>query len=205
MLNDKVIRIAFIISLVGHCFLLGMPGFNLPVVQDKKPEEITVRVEIEKPPLLPKIDVMGDEKKLKEIVEKQELPEPEPEQELKPEEIVMGKLSKEEPIEERIEIIDPTQEAMLRYQDMVKQRIEEVRRYPYWARRQGIEGMVDLSFIVLSNGMSRDVEIVRSSGSSILDEETVATIKRANPFPPIPQELNQDFVSIEVTIVFKMN
>jgi len=199
MLNDKVTRTAFLISFIGHCLFLGMPGFNLPVIQDKKAEEITVRIEIEKPPLLPKIDVMGEEKKLKE--EKQREPEPEPKLEPQPEEIVMEELP-EEPVEEKTEVIDPAKEAMLRYQDMVKQRIEEVRRYPAFAKRQGIEGRVYISFIVLSNGISQDIKIVSSSGSKILDEEAIETIKRANPFPPISKEINSSSVQMEVSIVF---
>jgi len=203
MLNDKVIRTTFIISLAGHLFLLGMPGFNPSSFQVEKPDKITVRIEIEKPLLLPKIDVMGEEKKLQEIEEKQKEPEPKPKLEPQPEEIVMEELPKE-PIKEKVEVFDPVQETMLRYQDMVKQRIEEVRRYPYWAKRQGIEGAVSLSFIVLSNGMNQDVEIVRSSGSKVLDEEAAATIKRANPFPPIPNEIGTSFVQMEVSIVFTL-
>ncbi|NQS90431.1 TonB family protein [Patescibacteria group bacterium] len=203
MLNDKAIRTTFIISLAGHCFLLGMPGFNLPVLQDKKPEEITVRVEIEKSPLLPKIDVMGEEKKLKEVVEKPKPPEPEPEPEFQPEEVMIEELPKE-PIKEKIEVVDSTKEAMFRYQDMVKQRIEEVRRYPYLAKRQGIEGIAYLSFSVLSNGLSQDIKIVRSSGFPILDKEALATIKRVNPFPPIPEEINMTSVQMEVSIVFTL-
>lgn len=87
---------------------------------------------------------------------------------------------------------------------MVKQRIEEVRRYPPWAKRQGIEGTVYISFVVLSNGASRDIKIICSSDSKILDKEAVATIERASPFPPIPEELNRSFVSMEVAIIFKM-
>lgn len=203
MLSDKAIKTAFIISLAGHCLLLGVPGFNLPVLQDKKPEEITVRVEIEKPPLLPKIDVMGEEKKLKEVVEKQEEPKAKPEQELKPEEIVMDEPSKE-PLKEKIEIINPTQEAMLRYQDMVKQRIEEVRRYPAWAKRQGIEGVSYLIFTLLSNGMVQDIRIIRSSGFDILDEEAISTVKRASPFKPIPKKFNHSSLTMEVAIVFQL-
>jgi len=109
-----------------------------------------------------------------------------------------------EPIEEKTEVIDPADEAMLRYQDMVKQRIEEVRRYPYWAKRQGIEGVVGLSFVVLSNGMSRDIEIVYSSGSMVLDEEAVETIERANLFPPIPKGISTSFVQMEVSIIFTL-
>ncbi len=203
MLNDKVIRTAFLISFVGHCLFLGMPGISVRSTQLNKSEDITVKIEIEKPPLLPKIDVMGEEKKLKEIVEEPKPLEPEPEFIPQPEEIVMEQVI-EEPSKEKIEVINPAQEAMLRYQDMVKQRIEEVRRYPSWAKRQGIEGIVDLSFIVLSNGMSQDVKIIHSSGSKLLDEEAVETIKRANPFPPIPKEISTSSVQMEVSIIFTL-
>lgn len=175
MLKDKVIRTTFLVSFIGHCLFLGMPGFNLNSFLTKNPEEITVRIQIERPPLLPKIDVMGQEKKLG------------------PEEIVI-----EGPLEEE------SIEAMLRYQDMVKQRIEEARRYPIFAKRQGIEGTVHLSFIVLSNGISRDIKIIHSSASKILDEEAVATIKRVNLFPPFPKEIKTSFIQIEVSIVFTL-
>ncbi|MCG2713958.1 MAG: energy transducer TonB [Candidatus Omnitrophica bacterium] len=197
MQSNRAISAAFVISLVGHCLFLGMPGINIISRQDKKPEDMVVRIEIEKPPLLPKIDVMGEEKKLKEIVKEEELPEPEPEEQINE---VM--IEKPEPPKEIIEVINPQEEAMLRYQDMVKQRIEETRRYPLWAKRQGIEGIVYISFTVLSNGSSQDIKIVRSSGSKILDEEAVETIKRANPFPPMPKEISVSFVHMEVSIVF---
>lgn len=203
MLNDKVIRTAFLISFVGHCLFLGVPGINVNSSKLNKPEDIMVRIEIERPPLLPKIDIMGDEKKIKEVIDEIKQIEREPKQKLKPEEIVMEELSKEL-IEEKLEVIDPSKEAMLRYQDMVKQRIEEVRRYPSWAKRQGIEGIVYLSFSVLSNGLSQDVKIMRSSDSKILNEEAVATIKRANPFPPFPRKISSSSVRMEVSIVFTL-
>ncbi|OIO34640.1 MAG: hypothetical protein AUJ70_00670 [Candidatus Omnitrophica bacterium CG1_02_40_15] len=199
MQSNRAIRTAFLISLMGHCLFLGMPGMNIASHQDKQPEDVVVRVEIEKPPLLPKIDVMGEEKKLKEIVKEEKLPESEPEKQI--EEVV---IEKPEPVQEIVEVINPESEAMLRYQDMVKQRIEEVRRYPSWAKRQGIEGIVYLSFTVLSNGLSQDIKIVRSSNSPILDKEAIETIKRANSFPPMPKEINTSFVQMEVSIVFTL-
>lgn len=202
MLNDRVIRTAFLISFAGHCLFLGMPGFNLRLpFEMKKSEEVTVSIEIEKLSFLPKINIRGKEKKLKEVVEKQ--PEPESKPQPQPEEIAREETPKQ-PIEEKIEVIDPEQEAMLRYQDMVKQRIEEVRRYPLWAKKQGIEGVVHLNFTILSNGLSKDVKIIQSSNSSILDKEAVSAINRANPFPPIPQEINSSFVQIAVAIVFTL-
>jgi len=200
MLGDKIIRIAFIISLAGHCLFLGIPGFNLSSFQDiKASPEITVKIEVEKPSLLPRIDIMGQEKKLKEVIEKPSLEfKPEPK-----EKVVLDESLKDQ-VKEDIEIIDPAQEAMLRYQDMVKQRIEQVRRYPSWAKRQEIEGVAYLNFIISPNGFCRDIRTIHSSGSRVLDEEAIQTVKRANPFPPIPQQLNQGFVSMEVAIVFKM-
>ncbi|MCK4249372.1 MAG: TonB family protein [Candidatus Omnitrophica bacterium] len=216
MLNDRAIRGAFLISFMGHCLLLSMPGFSLSLnCEIKEPEEITINIEIEKPLLVPKIDIMGEKKKFKEIVEDLSPPEQEqkresrtdPQPELLPEEIVMEQYPDEpikKPIEEKIEIIKPDQEAMLRYQDMIKQRIQEARRYPFRARKQGIEGIVNISFNVLSDGLSRNIQIIRSSGYKILDEEAVKTIKRANPFPPIPKEFYQDLISMQVNIVFKI-
>ncbi|MCF6147868.1 MAG: energy transducer TonB [Candidatus Kuenenia sp.] len=268
MFNDKIIIGTFIISLTGHILLLGMPGFSPSPLQIKKPEEITVRMEIEKPPLLPKIDIMGEKKKIEEAAEIQketnsepkhkfqseevvtekhyeepveeiaekpkefetkpeselqseeavteepteepvekmaEKPEEaEPEPELQSEEITTEKPPKE-PRNEKIEVIDPAQEAMFRYQDMVKQRIEDARKYPYWAKKQGMEGIVYLSFTVLSRGSCRNIFITRSSGSKIFDDEAVNTVKRASPFPPIPEEISSSYIRMEVAVVFVLH
>ncbi len=225
MLGNRVIKTSFTISFVGHCLFLGIPGFNLDLPRTERREEIVVKIEIEKPPLLPKIAVMGKETKLKEVKEPAE-----PEPELKPElEGIVGEsepelsmelvaesralieevfvkepVKKLDTVEEKIEVIKPAQEAMLRYQDMVKQRIEEARRYPSWAKRRGIEGEVCIKFAILSNGLTQDIRIIRSSGSKVLDEEAVDTIGRASPFPPVPEEIDSPLIWMEVSIVFTL-
>ena len=213
MLGSRISIITFVISLIGHCLFLSMPGFNPSLSQTERCEEIAVEVEIDKPPLLPDIDVMGDEKKLKEVIEPAE-PEPQPEPEMEPESEPEPELELEEMemVEEEVdpvisngvEVMNPEEEAMLRYQDMVKQRIEGVRRYPSWAKKHRVEGDACIKFTVLSNGLSQDVEIIHSSGSKILDEEAVDTIKRASPFPPIPEEIDSSLVRMEVSIVFTL-
>ncbi|MDP2831101.1 MAG: energy transducer TonB [Candidatus Omnitrophota bacterium] len=202
MPKDRVIKTAFLISFVGHCLLLGTPGFNLRLPQhEKQPEELTVELKIERPALLPKIDIMGQEKKFKEVEQKPEQPKPELKPSPLPEQITVQQISQER-IKEKVDVIDHDNDAMLRYQDMVKQKIEEARRYPLWAKKQGIEGVVFLNFIILPNGSSQDVKIIRSSGSGILDEAAVETVKRAVPFPSIPKEISSSFVKIGVSIVF---
>lgn len=202
MLNDKVTRMAFLISLAGHCLFLGSSGFNLRLLQhEKQPEGLMVELEIQRAALMPEIDIMGQEKKFKEVEQNQEQPKPE----LKPpplsEQITVQEITQKH-IEEKIDVINPDENAMLRYQDMVKQRIEQARRYPLWAKKQGIEGITQLYFIVLPNGAGYDVKIIRSSGSSVLDEEAVATVKRASPFPSVPKEISSFSVGMEVAIVF---
>ena len=170
---------------------------------------------------------MGEEKKLppeadppsaeKEVVKEEKPPEPEsefepesqPEEEkivkeikLQPEEQIEKEIEQPqpEPPQEIVEVINPQKEAMLRYQDMVKQKIESCRRYPPWAKKHGIEGTVYLKFTILSTGAARDVKIIKSSGLNILNEEAISTIKRAQPFPPIPEEIKVSSLSMEVSL-----
>jgi len=221
MLTSKVSKIALIISFIGHGLLLGFPKLNMGFSEYKKTEEISVRIEIEKPPLLPKIDVMGKEKKLKEIKAEPQLPEPTPllplqqnkvveEPMLKPDENITREIileatnKKEKPPIEKIEVINPDQQAMFRYQDMVKQRIEQARRYPLWAKKQGFEGVVSLKFAILSNGTIEGTRILSSSGYETLDQAAVQAIKRVGRFPPIPDRMNTTQIQMEVAIVFKL-
>lgn len=199
MQSDKIVGAAFFISLTGHCIFLSAPAMWPAPRCDKPPEDVPFKVEIEKPPLLPEIDVLGEEKKLKETVTKEESP-PAPEKEIEepaPE--------KPEPPREKVEVSDPDDEAMFRYQDMVKQRIEAMRRYPSWAKRQGVEGVSYIMFDLLPDGTARNVKIVRSSGSGILDEEALSTVKRASPFRPIPVKLSFSVLTMTVALVFQLN
>lgn len=214
--DEKVIKITFFFSLFAHCLFLGLHGFNSSIPQPQKPENITVEIKIEKPPLLPKIDMMGNEKKLREIV-KEELSEPEPEPksqsekekiveelEQQSEEIVVEETKPKPLPKEIVEVINPQEEAILRYQDMVKQKIESCRQYPSWARKRKFEGISYIVFTLLSNGVAEDIKFVHSSGFDVLDREAVSTVKRASPFKPIPEKFNCSRLTMEVAIVFQM-
>ncbi|MBI2339509.1 MAG: energy transducer TonB [Deltaproteobacteria bacterium] len=67
--------------------------------------------------------------------------------------------------------------------DLIRQRIIRAKSYPLAARRRGIEGTVKLRFRIGPDGSLQNVAVVASSGSEILDEEAVATVKRATPYP----------------------
>lgn len=196
MLNNRMARAAFLISFAGHCLFLGAPALNLRLSShEKKPEEMTIDVEIEKTGLLPKIDIVGEEKKFKEVDSQREAPR------LQRVSFSQHKMLQLQPVA-AAPCADPDE--MLRYQDIVKQRIESCRRYPRWAKERGAEGVVCVAFTLLSNGMAQDIDIIRSSGSDILDKEAVLTVKRASPFHPIPEEFNRSSFLMEVALVFKL-
>jgi TonB family protein len=67
----------------------------------------------------------------------------------------------------------------------IRRRIEEAKIYPEDARREGIQGTVDVRFRVAADGSVERAEVVRSSGSRHLDEASLRTVRSAAPYPPV--------------------
>jgi protein TonB len=70
----------------------------------------------------------------------------------------------------------------------ISKRIGRALRYPRKAQRAGISGQTKVRFIICANGQVRAIEVVKSSGYAILDNDAIKTVKRAAPFPPPPIE-----------------
>lgn len=64
-------------------------------------------------------------------------------------------------------------------------RIERAKRYSPEARRLGVEGTVEVQFTIDVQGRAKEVRVIRSSGSALLDAASVETVKRAEPLPPV--------------------
>ena|GEM_PF-2717875 len=71
----------------------------------------------------------------------------------------------------------------------IRKKIERAKRYPTLARQQEIEGSVRLSFSIEPTGEVTGLTLLGSSGSSILDQEALATVKRAAPLPYYPNPI----------------
>jgi TonB family protein len=78
--------------------------------------------------------------------------------------------------------------------------IERNKRYPLSAPRDE-ERVVQVLFSLDRRGRVMDSRIISSSGSSVLDEEALALVRRSEPFPPPPQEL-KDHVNLRLPIRF---
>lgn len=75
--------------------------------------------------------------------------------------------------------------------------LERAKSYPLFARKEGMEGTVFVSFTIDKKGLPQDVKIMKSSGYQILDEEVKKMLKKASPFPGIKGE-------IKIPITFKL-
>jgi protein TonB len=83
-------------------------------------------------------------------------------------------------------------------------RLERYKQYPSQAQSRGEQGVAQLAFSVDRSGGVHHARIVRSSGSSLLDEATLALPERAAPLPPPPPEIPGAQIAIVVPIRYSM-
>lgn len=65
----------------------------------------------------------------------------------------------------------------------IRSRIERAKRYPMLARKLGLTGVSLARFQIDPSGRPQSVSLKSSSGQKILDDEALATIQRAAPYP----------------------
>jgi protein TonB len=91
-------------------------------------------------------------------------------------------------------------DAVPNWKSQLVARLERYKRYPSEAQSRGEHGVAQLAFSVDRNGGVHNARIVRSSGSSILDRETLTLAERAQPLPPPPPEITGSQIPIVVPI-----
>ncbi len=68
---------------------------------------------------------------------------------------------------------------------LIQAALERAKTYPRIARERGIEGVVRVRFRILPSGNADRVEVLKSSGSTILDSATVNTVYHSGPLPHV--------------------
>lgn len=94
--------------------------------------------------------------------------------------------------------------AMPNWTSQLVSRLERHKRYPSEAQSRGETGVVRLAFSVDRGGGVHNVRIVGSSGSSLLDRETLSLVERAAPLPAPPSEMNGSQIAVVVPIRYNM-
>ncbi len=95
-----------------------------------------------------------------------------------------------------------TGQAVVTWQSVLLGHLGQYRRYPRQAERQRQQGVAYVRFSVDRQGNVTHPRIGRSSGHPLLDEETLATVRRASPVPPPPADVKGDPVEVMVPVSF---
>ncbi|UUP15980.1 energy transducer TonB family protein [Nitratireductor thuwali] len=92
--------------------------------------------------------------------------------------------------------------AVSNYPGKVVSKLRRALRYPRQAKRDGLRGEVHVAFTISSGGGVTGIRIVRSSGSPVLDQAAVETVRRAAPFPAIPSAAGRTNWPFTVPLAF---
>lgn len=94
--------------------------------------------------------------------------------------------------------------AIASWRDLVVAQLQRAKRYPSGAESRRETGVVMLNFTLSRGGSVLSRSIARSSGNSELDQEVLAMVSRAAPFPQFPSGMNQASVNLTVPIRFSL-
>ncbi len=75
------------------------------------------------------------------------------------------------------------------YRPLVLAMLERAKRYPLLAQRRGLEGTVEIAFVIHADGRLSDPEVIASSTHHMLDDAALATVRRLRSVPPPPSQI----------------
>jgi protein TonB len=107
------------------------------------------------------------------------------------------------PVQAQVNVSDSN--AVPNWTKLVVSALERNKRYPAAAQARGQKGTAQLAFTLDRQGKVMASHIVKSSGSSALDQETLELVRRAQPFPPPPAAIPGARVDLTVPIRFNMH
>jgi protein TonB len=88
------------------------------------------------------------------------------------------------------------------YRQMVAAHLQRFKQYPPAAKAAGQQGTARVSFTLSRSGGVTSVSLGGSSGHAALDGETVAMVRRAQPFPAFPADIKQATMPFDAPVAF---
>ena len=99
--------------------------------------------------------------------------------------------------------VDTQEDGVLNvYVEDVKNHITSSLRYPSLASELGSTGTVKVRVRILADGQLKDTLILDSSGSQLLDNSVIKTIRKLAPFPSFPSSVKRKEVVVDIPIVY---
>jgi periplasmic protein TonB len=107
------------------------------------------------------------------------------------------------PVQAQLNVSDTT--AIPAWKKLVVSALERNKRYPAAAQARNQHGTAQLAFSLDRHGRVTASRIVKSSGSTTLDQETLALVRRAQPFPAPPAAMAGAQIELTVPVRFNMH
>jgi len=98
--------------------------------------------------------------------------------------------------------LDTDEFKFISYNRWLKIKVESVLKYPELAAISGYQGTLFIKFDILKNGSLGDLEVLKSSGYKILDDEALRSIRASAPFQPLPDDWKMERYSIRAAVIF---
>jgi len=90
------------------------------------------------------------------------------------------------------------------YNSLVRAHLLRFKQYPPGAKAAGRQGVARLNFTLGRSGQVLASGLGGSSGDAALDSETLAMVRRAQPFPAFPPEMTQGSIRFSTPIEFTL-
>ena len=218
--DDRYFKIALLVSLALHAgYVVSSAQFN-PGQKDSKDKAKQLEIthwqvkeqKIEVTPVKNSLNISAEEADLRQVLPtrtckkyysdiiKNKTEKTRLEKKQSPREV-----KKEEKITEFKDLSPKEIPIFIDYYHTIREKIRRMIVYPYVAKKEFIEGTAYLSFTLGHNGELKQVDIEDSSGYQTLDRSASWAVKRASPFSPFPNGLQQAFLRFNIQISYKLN
>jgi protein TonB len=101
--------------------------------------------------------------------------------------------------------LDTSEFKLMSYNRWLKMKVESLLRYPELAAQSGLQGTLYIKFDINKDGSLGDLELLKSSGYKILDDEALRAIRSAAPFQPLPEDWHMQRYSIRAAVLFYLS
>lgn len=101
--------------------------------------------------------------------------------------------------------LDTDEFKFISYNRWLKIKVESVLRYPELAALSGLQGTLYIQFDIMKDGALGNLELLKTSGYKILDDEALRAIRNAAPFQTLPDEWHMDRYTIRAAVLFYLS
>ncbi|MDH4163201.1 MAG: energy transducer TonB [Nitrospirota bacterium] len=101
--------------------------------------------------------------------------------------------------------LDTDEFKFISYNRWLKIKVESILKYPELAAVSGLQGTLYIKFDIMKDGSLAGLELLKSSGYKILDDEALRAIRNAAPFQPLPDDWKMERYSIRAAVLFYLS